>query len=269
MRIGFYLLAGVLFGALSALVSPAADARPHHHQRLHAAHFVRPNAAALPAVHNDPTGIAKPQDHGASDADGAFAKGGRNAEHPSQPATTKAGGEGTPDGVRDASSGTPAKDATSPDVHVKDLGPVDTRISVEPPLRGVKTGRIRSAKTKFKAVSRRGLQVHPKLAPTTAVRNSIGVRIRPQGADKGGGAGGTPKPPAGNGGPGVAGFGLRPKAFNSAPAGRGGLPATTMNHPNIGGGTMLRPTTASGVIGGPAKNVVGALNGTTFRRRHP
>jgi hypothetical protein len=175
----------------------------------------------------------------------------------------------------------PAKDSTSPGVHMKDLGPVDTRISVEPRPHGVKPDRIRSAKTKLKLVLGRGLRVHPRLAPATVVRNAIGVPIYSQGTDNKGsqgkvpdqaGAGGTPKPASGNGGTGVAGLGLRPQASNPLPTNGGGSPSPAtmaMNHSSISGSIMLRPATAPSVIGGPAKNVFSSLNGTTFRQRHP
>jgi hypothetical protein len=279
MRIGLYLLAGALFSAPMMLVNSVADAHPHHHHRLQAAHFVRPDVSVPPANHIAPPGALKPEDHGVSQADGAFTKGSRNTGRPGKPGTTKTGSEGTPGGIKDASTGTLAKDTTSPDVHMKDLGPVDTRISVEPRLHGVKPDRIRSAKTKFKLPPRHGLQVRPRLAPATVVRNAIGVPIHPQGTDNKGsqgkvpdqaGAGGTPKPAAGNGEAGVAGLGLQPQISNPVPTnGLHSPPTTTMNHSSIGGNVMLRPTTAPGVIGGPAKNVVGALNGTTFRQRHP
>jgi hypothetical protein len=273
MRIGFYLVAGALFGAPAMLVNSAADAHPHHPHRLHAAHFVRPNVSEPPASHVIPTGTPKPEDHSASGSDDAFTKGSRNTGHHGQPGPTKTGTEGTPGGIKDA--GAPAKETTPADVHMKDLGPVDTRISVVPRLRGVKPGRVRSAKTKFKVVPGHGLQVHPKLAPATVVRNAIGAPIHPQGNDNKGsqgkvpeqiGAGGTPKPAPGNGGTGIIGLGLRRQANGAGSP----SPATVaMNHSSISGSIMLRPATAPAVIGGPAKNVVGALNGTTFRQRHP
>jgi hypothetical protein len=279
MRIGLYLLAGALFGAPTILVNSAADAHPRHHHWLHAAHFVRPDVSVPPANHIAPPGTPKPEDHGASQADDAFTKRSRNTGRASQPGTTKTGSEGTPGGIKDANTGTPAKETTSPDVHMKDLGPVDTRISVEPRLRGLKPDKIRSAKTKFKLVPLHRLQAHPKLAPATVARNAIGVPIHPQGTDSKGsqgkvpdqaGTNGTPKPAAGNGGTGVAGLGLQPQVSNPVPTNGLHSPATTtMNHSSIGGSIVLRPTTAPGVIGGPAKNVVGALNGTTFRQRHP
>ena len=261
MRIDFYLVAGALFGAPMMLANSAADGHPHHHHGLHVVHFVRPAVSVPLANHIAPAGTLKFED-GASDT-----KGGRNAGPPGQPGTTKTGNEGTSGGIKDASTGTPAKNTTSPDVHMKDLGPVETRISVEPRLHGIEPDRIRSAKTKFKLLPRNGLQLHPRLAPATVVRNAIGVSIHPQGTENKGsrgkvpdqsGTSGTPKPAAGNGGTGVAGLELRPQIFNPF-----------LNHSSISGSIMVRPATAPGVIGAPAKNVVDALNGTTFRQRRP
>jgi hypothetical protein len=280
MRIGFYLRAGALFGATAILASSAAHARPHHHG-LHAEHLARPDVSAPPANHVAPTGTLKPEDHGVADTDDAFTKAARNAGRPGQPGPAKSASDGTLGAIKDANTGGSVKDTTPPDVHMKDLGPVDTGISAEPRPHSTKPGTVRSAKTKFKVVPGHGPQAHPRLAPATVVRNAIGVPIHPQGTDnKSGqekmpdhlGAGGAPKPSAGNGGTGVVGLGLRPQVPNIVTTNRGGSPTPAIpaiNHSSIGGSIALRPTTAPGVIGGPAKNVVGALNGTTFRQRHP
>lgn len=45
--------------------------------------------------------------------------------------------------------------------------------------------------------------------------------------------------------------------------------STAMNRPVINGRDMIRPGTATGVIGGPARNAVGVLNGTNFHIRQP
>ncbi len=271
MRIGFYLFAGVLFGAATLLASTVADARSHRHYRLRATPFARQGVSATAASHVAPGGTLKSEDHGASNTDGAFTKGGQNAGRPGQPGPTKAGTESAPGGIENA--GAPAKEATPPDGHMKDLGPVDTRISVAPRLHSVKSDGIRSAKTKFRVVPGHSLRAHPKLASPAIVRNAIGMPIDPQSVENQGGrwkaldpdgTGGTLKPRARNG-TGSAGLGLRPQASNPvfSPA------ITTMNHSNISGNIMLRPSTTPVAIGGPAKNSVGALNGTTFRQRHP
>jgi hypothetical protein len=182
MRIGFYLFAGVLFGAATVLVSTVADARSHHHYRLRATPFARPDVSAPPASHVAPIGTLKRVDHGASGTDDALSKGDRNAKRPGQPGPTKTGTEATPGGTENASAGAPAKEATSPGEHMKDLGAVDTRISVAPRVHSVKSDRVRSAKTKFKIVPGHNLRAHPKLAPPTVDRNAIGVPIRPRGS---------------------------------------------------------------------------------------
>jgi len=268
IHIGFYLRAGVLFGATAILASSAAHARPQHHG-LHPAHLVRPDVSAPRANHVAPTDTLKPEDHD------------RNAGRPGQPGPAKTASDGTLGAIKDANAGGSIEDPTSTDAHRKDIGPIDTRISVVPRLHGAKPGAVRSAKTKFKVVPAHGPQAHPRLAPATVVRNAIGVPIHPQGTDNKSSqgkmpehldAGGAPKLSAGNGGPGVVGLGLRPQVRNTVTTNGGGSPTPTvsaMNHSSIGGSIMLRSTTAPGVIGGPAKNVVGALNGTTFRQRHP
>ena len=95
MRIGFYLRAGVLFGATAILASSAAHARPHHHG-LHAAHLVRPDISAPPANHVAPTGTLKPEGHGVADTDDALTKAGRNAGPPGQPGLAKTASDRDP-----------------------------------------------------------------------------------------------------------------------------------------------------------------------------
>ena len=274
MRIGFYLRAGVLFGVTAILASSAAHARPHHHG-LHAAHLMRPEVSASPANHVAPTGTLKPEDHGVADTDDAFTKAGRNAGRPDQPDPAKTGSDGTLGMIKGANTGGSVKDVRPSDVHMKDLGPVDTGISAGARLQRTKPGTVRSAKTKFKVAPWHGPKAHPRLAPAAVVRNAIGVPIHPQGTDNKSshlGASGAQKPSAANGGTGVIGLGSRPQVSSTVTTNRSGSPTpaiSAMNHSSIGGSITLRSAAAPGVIGGPAKNVVGALNGTTFRQRHP
>jgi hypothetical protein len=44
---------------------------------------------------------------------------------------------------------------------------------------------------------------------------------------------------------------------------------TAMNHSIISGRDMVHPGAGSGALGGPAKNLAGVINGTSFRPRHP
>jgi len=45
--------------------------------------------------------------------------------------------------------------------------------------------------------------------------------------------------------------------------------AGTMNHSVVNGHDMIRPGSAAGAIGGPAKNTTGVLSGSMFHLRHP
>jgi hypothetical protein len=277
VRIGFYLLAGVTFVAPAMLANTSADAaHAHHHRRLGAAHFVSTNVSVSSTIHSVSSGTQKTEDHAVPGTDDAPAKGGRNSGRLGQPGPLNTGSEGTQSGVKDS---TPGVEVTSPNVHMKDLGPVETRISVEPPLHGLKPGKTASAKVNFKLVPRHGLHVRPNLVRATVIRNAIGVPIHPQANDNRGGhtkgpdqtgSSGAPKLTPGNGGAGLAGLESRPQVSN--PFAAKGLPspgAAAMNHSSIGGMLMLRPAITPGAIGGPVKNVVGSLNGTTFRQRHP
>jgi len=45
--------------------------------------------------------------------------------------------------------------------------------------------------------------------------------------------------------------------------------SAAMSHSIISGRALIRPGLGAGVIGGPAKNVAGVIDGTNFRPRHP
>ncbi len=115
------------------------------------------------------------------------------------------------------------------------------------------------------------------------VRNAIGQPVERTITDnkatdvKGerGGVGGVAKSGswAGSGGPEADRIDSQRPAFVPLRAGRvtGHDPRTNaaINHSIINGRDMVRPGSGAGVIGGPAKNLAGVINGTNFRPRHP
>lgn len=116
------------------------------------------------------------------------------------------------------------------------------------------------------------------------VRNAIGQPVHQKGGDiKGAGVkaperthvDGTPKDAslAGNGGTEAGGIDSHRHGF--VPLRAGGVTPhdprtnTSMNHSIMSGRDMVRPGMGAGVIGGPAKNLAGVIDGTKFRPRHP
>jgi hypothetical protein len=68
----------------------------------------------------------------------------------------------------------------------------------------------------------------------------------------------------------------RPDAANqiSSPAAHSGAKTdfptvTAVNHSIINGTGLTRSTSSPAIVGGPAKNLTGAINGSNFRLRHP
>jgi len=79
--------------------------------------------------------------------------------------------------------------------------------------------------------------------------------------------------PAGNGGTEAGGIDSHGQGFVPLRAGwaapRDPRLNTAMNHSIISGRDLVHPGAGSGALGGPAKNLAGVINGTSFRPRHP
>jgi hypothetical protein len=79
--------------------------------------------------------------------------------------------------------------------------------------------------------------------------------------------------PAGNGGTEAGGTDPHRQGFVPLRAGwaapRDPRLNTAMNHSIISGRDIVHPGAGSGALGGPAKNLAGVINGTSFRPRHP
>jgi hypothetical protein len=260
LRIGFYLLAALLVGAPAMLVSFAADAHARHHPGAHAVHFAAPNAT-VPVLNRDAAnGTRQPQDRKAAKTDGvppntltgtAAAKGGK------QPSG----------GSTETGTGAPAKDANAPDFHTKDLGPIDTRITAQPRLHGAGPGTARQAKSKIGPVGSRYSYVRHAFAPRKAghiTRNAIGLPITPRSTIPAPStalvhsptdAAGVVKP-----NPGLDHFAVSHPGSVVTGTGAG--------RPAIDGSSFARRGFVPATLGGPTKNVVVGINGSTIRPKH-
>jgi len=172
MRIGFYLLAGALVGLPILTLGFGAEARVHHHQRPHSTHFAPANASSPEASQNAVHGPQKSED--APDKTNGDKQPGRHS---------LGAGQGGNDGpASSANSGTGTKENNLPEM--KDLGPVDTHITiVRPRLQGAKAAMMRRDGGKTnpkngKNFHARNTFVRHKYNPV--VRNTIGVSIAPR-----------------------------------------------------------------------------------------
>ena len=124
-------------------------------------------------------------------------------------------------------------------------------------MHGTKVGVVRNAI---------GLPVHQTSTDIKGTDVKASERAGVQGALKTGS-------PAGNGGTEAGGIDPHRQGFVPLRAGaavpRDPRINTALNHSIVGGRDMVRLGLGAGAIGGPAKNVAGVINGSSFRPRHP
>jgi len=242
-RIGFSLLASAMIGAAVALVSFSADAHARHLHRAHSMHFAPANVAAPePAAEKIKDG-KKP----------GRAQQGRD--------------EGTSSGTDD-STGT--KQTRLP--NMKDLGPVDTSITiVRPPFQGAKADVTRQRTSKINPKT--GKYFHTRQAfirhtNKPVVRNTVGVSVGPHNVTAGQ-HGVFARVPAEDGRgaqSGVAGPGAGPAGVfhPSVRTSQGGALA---NHGALSGSSFPRRGFAPAGLGGQTK-MTGTLSGSMIRPKY-
>jgi hypothetical protein len=221
-------------------------------------------------------GTTTPDDHAASkDArpreDGSSAAS-QNPSHDGSKAKKGDDGEHSDRGLPDKGKGSSAKGADTPDVRMKDLGPVDTRITVAP-----QPHRSDLGKQTPPLHSPTGLRTQPpqmRRPGAATTRNSIGEAVPSSAqpaarAPSPGGIPGTMVPPgterrtdspgnaaAAPGNPALAPLHARPLTTAPVP------PRST-----IDGGSIARRGNTPAAIGGQAKPPAG-INGSTIRLKH-
>jgi hypothetical protein len=269
LRRGLYLLAGVLAGAPAMVVSFAADAHARHHHWAHAVHFA-PSNATVPVLNRDAAnGARQPQDRKAVKTDGT----------PPNTLTGTAvgkGGKQPSGGSAETGTGAPAKDASAPDFHTKDLGPIDTRITVQPRLHRPGPGTALQAKSRIGPVGSRYSHVKHVFTPGKAghiTRNAIGLPVTSRSTVLAPNTALVHSPT--DAAPSVA-----PNGSDGAVKPNPGLDHFAVSHPGsvvtgtgagrpaIDGSGFARRGFVPATLGGPSKNVVVGINGSTIRPKH-
>jgi hypothetical protein len=269
MRIGFYPIAGALCAALTLLVSltPDAYARPHH--RVHSTHFAPAKISSPTLNQNTPSGVQTSGEHTAPNA----------GITPDRPNDQQAGrnsvgvGQGGNEGAASSvSTGAGTKETNLP--NMKDLGPVDTSITiVRPRLQGAKAEVTRQGASKITSKTGKyshGRRTFARHKSSPVVRNTIGVPIVPRdvATRQYGVPGGTPagnKPGAekvvvrAGPVPGPAGL-FHPNAG----VGRG---EGFASHGAISGSTVPHRGFVPATLGGRTK-MTGALSGSMIRPKY-
>jgi hypothetical protein len=248
LRIGFYLLVGILVGAPALLASFAAKARSHHHHGGRLTHVHAPHVSVPVVKHDDLAGVRKGEDHRPSKIEGSTEKAHGGATVSAPPGNRGQGAKENVLGNDEAGTGGGPKNPNAPDIRMKGLGPVDTQITTEPPPQGTKPGLTRQVKSKIPPNALKHLRVRHVFVPRKnkpPIRNAIGIPIVP--------------PPTGTKGPDKGSAGL-PGGINS-----GVTYAPVKPNPGSDRLDASRPNAAA--VPSVPRSGVGTLNGSDFTHR--
>jgi hypothetical protein len=220
----------------------------------------------VPVLNRDAAnGTRQPQDRRAAKPDGV------PLNTLSAPVAGK-GGKQPSGGNTETAIGAPAKDANGPDFHTKDPGPIDTRITVQPRLHGTGQGVARQANSKIGPIGPRYSHARHVFTPGKAghvTRNAIGLPITPHSTSPAPNAALVHSPTD------VAPF--APSGSNSVAKPNPSLDHFAVSHPGfvvtgtgagrpaINGSSFARRGFVPATLGGPSKNVVVGINGSTIR----
>ena len=265
LRRGLCFLAGLLALAPAVLASSSANARAYHHHVPRAVHFVSPGKDASVLKRAAANGPRQPQGGGGPETDGS-------------PSNAFSGAPGEKSGkqpngwFKKTSPSAPAKTANAPDSQAKDFGPVDTRITVQPRLYGEGPGTIRQAKSKIAPIGFRYSHIRhpfPSAKSRRNTRNAIGLSIVPRGAGPASNAALVRSPT--NVAPSSSAVVIRPGAGRDHFAvSRPGFQVTEpgASRPALNGNGFARRGFVPSTLGGPSKNVVVGIDGSTMRSKH-
>jgi hypothetical protein len=275
LRRSLYLFAGALVGTSSLLASSAADARARQYHGAHSSHFARPGVRMPVTDHGAAISMRKERGYGTPKTAGPSDKGDGIQPSPLTGTPTVKGIKQPSGGSKDMGAGAPGKDASAPDFHRKNSEPIDTRITVQPPLHGPGLGPVRQAKIRIGPLSSRYSHLRHPFTPAKAgrvTRNAIGlpvtrsavlpldtVLVRSSSGSAPGvapsGGDGLAKPNPGSDRVGVFPPGPVMKAMGTA-------------RPGLNGNGFVRRGFVPATLGGPTKNVVVGINGSTIRPKH-
>jgi hypothetical protein len=270
-------VAVVLIGMTSLTPS---FARSHHgHAHLQAHHSSHVSGTAVPTLSADhpdqghPVGGDKADIQPAAKASHAPANPAGNAASNKQPVTIGRGGKQDGDGghpqddhVKETTGGALANNGRVTDFHMKDLGPVDTRITVVPQDHAGPGYTHHPEAKKFRLVGPQHRHAEEKPAVKKFERNAIGlpvtVRIARSTED-----GEQAALPSATKNPGVPGATVRTyqnidrPGFH--PSAGPATPAVVVARQAMSGTGLVRRGFVPAAIGGPAKPV--GINGSMFR----
>jgi hypothetical protein len=283
MRIGFYLVATALFVSAPAMcLSFAEEARTVGSGASGPGDSppTRSNASpggAQPDSHTDlksGNGPEKSNDGttGRKSSPGAMGRNSKTGERDGHPANGGTDWSGNADSHSDAHAGPHTDTRLDDRAGMKDLGPIDTRMSVHMQLR---RPRVKSDKSREVKINlRRPNRAYPHLQSTKATgvvggspRNAIGLSLPPRDARPVELHFGAEHPLVSGGDDRHANAGLN-QARLAHPTVKVFVPAPTANRAaigTIGGNNFARRNW--GALGGPAK-MDGGINGTTLRPAH-
>ena len=274
LRRGLYLLVGVLAGAPAMLASFAADAHTRPQHRAHSAHFVQPDPSPPVLNHAVADGWGKLQDHGAPKPGSSAGNTEGSAPLNTLPGSAGRGAKQETWGSKETGAGSAAKDANAPDVHMKDLGPINSRITVQPSLHGARPEMIREVKSKIR---RNTAKVRHTFSPGKAsriMRNAIGLPVTPHNGIAGHDSVPAGLPSGAASGVAVSGSNSLAKPYPgqdrlgvSRPNAGTIMPSRVANRGTINGTSFSQRGFVPIGLGGPAKTVVG-INGSMIRAKH-
>jgi hypothetical protein len=292
VRAGLCFFAAVLTGSLAIT---ASFAKPAHWRTHLAAHHgtqsgkIGPSrVSTVPFNHDRTDGKDQSGNQQGPKARNDFKPAQDSVPANNQPAAIQRGAKHDAKGApieggnaHETSNGQPASSPNVPEFHMRDLGPVETRITVQPLVGADKPHPREQAKTKFKLtvpVNGRGNQNQVRKTPEVE-RNAIGISIAPhhngRGNDKPAnlhvtmGDHGTPPPLVVKANIAVQTNAnqesVRPGIIrtNSNPV----TPPVVINRGAINGSRMLRRGFAPAAVGGPPRIIAG-ISGTMFRPKH-
>jgi hypothetical protein len=270
MRIGFYLIEAALCAALTILMNITADARARHHHTAQSTHFAPAKTSTPGSNQNGLHGAQKLEEHNAPNPETAPEKAGDDKQPGRRSVGAEQGGNKGTAGNADAITG--AKETKLPEM--KDLGPVDTHITVVPPrLQGGKVEITRQGSSKIKSKSSKYFHARSAFVRhknNSVVRNTIGVPVAPHSVtvgQHGVPAGAWTVDKAGTAmGVGRAGAGVG-SAGTFHPIAGTGRSGPFANYGTIGGSSFPRRGYVPASLGGQTK-MTGALSGSMVRPKY-
>jgi hypothetical protein len=289
-------LAVLLFTA-STIADSAAKAVHHGHTYRRGNDGPQSQQDAQPSVsnsaahHGSGNGTAKPEtqvsapmptnDHGVGTVNGSAASNQDSTGRQNKQNTQNTGGERPQTSSVETTNGSPGKGAKSPEIHMNDLGTVDTRITVQPRLHGANHPDAGGPKDKAKPHTPAFLHTQPQPVHRNAgeaIHNAIGVSIPPPPHDAAGSAQGSDSrahtaslaatPSSHEAGTGASNTVVSPGRLTTVQPNQRAMAPNPLTAPDtINGSGFRRRGFAPAVVGGQIKTYAG-ISGSMIRPKH-